>query len=444
MAGGRGRGRRLAHPAWAAASARPGAEPRLTPPSAPLPQAAPAAVSSDDSSSSDDSAGAAPAEAKAVAAGSDDDTSSDDSDAPKAAAAAKDDSSDDDSSSSDDDDDAAPATGDKRKADADADDSSSSDESDEGDAAAAPAPKKAKADKEAAAPKEAAPAAGGGSCTVFVKNLPWAADDASLRDYFAEAGPVVSVRIATDDQGRSRGFAHIQFESNAAATAAVGYSGSDMSGREIFCDLAAERAPREGGNDRQAFTPRDGGNAQGRTSDGTTVFVKGFDKYAGEDAVREELTRVFGEKGGVTSVRLPTDRETGELKGIAFIEFGDAAGKAAAVELDGCEAAGGWLKVDPNVGGPPGGSGGRGGGFGGGGGRGGGRGFGGGGRGGSFGGGGRGGSFGGGGRGRGGFSGRGGSDGGRGRGGGRGGAPFKPRVSIAADGGGSGKKITFD
>ena len=146
-----------------------------------------------------------------------------------------------------------------------------------------------------------------------------------------------------------------------------------MGGREIYCDIAAERAPRpEGGRfDRNAggggFDRNAGGGgfdrAAGRTSDGTTVFVKGFDKYAGEDAVREELTRLFSDKGAVKAVRLPTDRETGELKGIAFVEFADAAGKNAAVDLDGAEAAGGWLKVDPNVGG---GGGGGGGGFGGG------------------------------------------------------------------------------
>ena len=56
-------------------------------------------------------------------------------------------------------------------------------------------------------------------------------------------------------------------------------------------------------------------------SDGTTIFVKGFDKYLGEDAVREQLTAAFADCGAVNTVRLPTDRESGELKGIGFIEF---------------------------------------------------------------------------------------------------------------------------
>jgi nucleolin len=149
---------------------------------------------------------------------------------------------------------------------------------------------------------------------------------------------------------------------------------------------------------------------------------------------------VFGQCGTVARIRMPTDRDSGELKGFAYIEFESADAKAKAAEYDGSEACGGYLKVDVNVaprtpggGGRFGGDGGRGGGFGG---RGGGRG--------GFGGRG-GGGFGGRGGGRGGFGGRGGRDGGRGGGwggfGGRGGGRGGMRIDA---GGASGKKTTFD
>lgn len=64
-------------------------------------------------------------------------------------------------------------------------------------------------------------------------------------------------------------------------------------------------------------------------SDGTTIFVKGFDKYLGEDAVREQLTATFADCGAVNTVRLPTDRESGELKGIGFIEFATTEAKVS-------------------------------------------------------------------------------------------------------------------
>ena len=62
--------------------------------------------------------------------------------------------------------------------------------------------------------------------------------------------------------------------------------------------------------------------------DDTTIFVKGFDKYSqGEDDIRAALETHFGTVGTVLSVRLPSDRETGELKGIGFVQFDSAAGK---------------------------------------------------------------------------------------------------------------------
>ena len=62
-------------------------------------------------------------------------------------------------------------------------------------------------------------------------------------------------------------------------------------------------------------------------SDPTTIFVKGFSRDLGEDDVRQQLTEAFQECGAINSVRLPTDRETGALKGIAFIEFASPDGK---------------------------------------------------------------------------------------------------------------------
>lgn len=37
--------------------------------------------------------------------------------------------------------------------------------------------------------------------------------------------------------------------------------------------------------------------------------------------MRNQLTEAFGQCGTVVNVRLPTDRESGELKGIGFVEF---------------------------------------------------------------------------------------------------------------------------
>lgn len=102
---------------------------------------------------------------------------------------------------------------------------------------------------------------------------------------------------------------------------------------------------------------------------------------------RESLQSMFAGAGEVREIAMPTDRETGQPRGFAFVTMGDAAQAAAAIEqFDGAKLDGRALKVNeaqeraPRGGGGGGGGGGRG--YGGGGGGGGGRGFGGGDRGG--------------------------------------------------------------
>ena len=59
------------------------------------------------------------------------------------------------------------------------------------------------------------------------------------------------------------------------------------------------------------------------------------------------LTTVFTEYGSVKRVQLPTDRETGRVRGFAFVEMGTDAEETAAIEaLDGAEWMGRDLKVN--------------------------------------------------------------------------------------------------
>ncbi|MBD1905733.1 RNA-binding protein [Funiculus sociatus GB2-A5] len=64
-------------------------------------------------------------------------------------------------------------------------------------------------------------------------------------------------------------------------------------------------------------------------------------------ATEEDLKAVFADYGAVKRVLLPTDRETGRMRGFAFVEMTDDAQEEAAIaELDGAEWMGRQLRVN--------------------------------------------------------------------------------------------------
>ena len=65
------------------------------------------------------------------------------------------------------------------------------------------------------------------------------------------------------------------------------------------------------------------------------------------DATQDDINQVFAEYGSVKSVKLPTDRETGRVRGFAFVEMGaESEEQAAIAALDGAEWMGRTLKVN--------------------------------------------------------------------------------------------------
>ena len=65
------------------------------------------------------------------------------------------------------------------------------------------------------------------------------------------------------------------------------------------------------------------------------------------EVTSSDLTEVFAEYGTVKRVHIPTDRETGRVRGFAFVEMDTEAEEAAAIEaLDGAEWMGRDLKVN--------------------------------------------------------------------------------------------------
>jgi cold-inducible RNA-binding protein len=88
----------------------------------------------------------------------------------------------------------------------------------------------------------------GETMRIFVGNLSYQTTEDQLADLFAEAGPVESVTIVTDrDTGRSRGFAFVEMDSEAANKAIEKFNGGELNGRAINVNEARPRPERNFG-----------------------------------------------------------------------------------------------------------------------------------------------------------------------------------------------------
>lgn len=65
------------------------------------------------------------------------------------------------------------------------------------------------------------------------------------------------------------------------------------------------------------------------------------------DATEEDLRMVFADYGSVKRVSLPTDRETGRIRGFAFVDMTEDSEEESAISsLDGAEWMGRQLRVN--------------------------------------------------------------------------------------------------
>jgi nucleolin len=156
------------------------------------------------------------------------------------------------------------------------------------------------------------------SSTVFVGRLSWNVDNDWLKSEFEECGEVVAARVQMDrNTGKSRGFAYVEFADPTSVEKALQLSGKEIDGRPINVDRSTSNKGSGGANN-----PNDARRAAygDKTSPPSSVlFVGNLSWHATEDS----LWDVFSEYGDVKSVRVPTDRESGKVKGFGYVEFFD-------------------------------------------------------------------------------------------------------------------------
>jgi len=203
---------------------------------------------------------------------------------------------------------AAAAVGSKRardeKEEDDDDDEEEDDDDDEEEEAPAPAPASKKPRNEEAAAPAAAPAGEVAPLQVFMKGIPFDCDEEAVKAYFGEhaaAATITDIDMPKfEDSGRSRGMARISLSDQAGVDAALALNGADFNGRNVSIELAAARPPRASFiSDRPPAEPSN------------TVFLGNLSFAATE----EELRAAFDGCGGIVSVRIATDRETGNPRG---------------------------------------------------------------------------------------------------------------------------------
>jgi nucleolin len=87
----------------------------------------------------------------------------------------------------------------------------------------------------------------GDNHTIFVGNLGFNTNEQSIKKFFSRAGNIVGVRIAKHEDGKAKGFCHVDFDSSDAVQTAITYAGQDLDGREVRVDASQPRQNRDSG-----------------------------------------------------------------------------------------------------------------------------------------------------------------------------------------------------
>jgi nucleolin len=173
---------------------------------------------------------------------------------------------------------------------------------------------------------------------LFVGSLSWNVDEDWLRRSFEGFGEITGCRVISDrETGRSKGFGYVEFANAAdAAKAQKEMHESELDGRTLNVDFSTPRAKPDGNDRANKFGDK-------RSAPAPTLFLGNLSFECTNDAIQE----IFAEYGNITRVSLPTDRDTGSLKGFGYVDFSSTEEATAALEaLNGQEVEGRNIRID--------------------------------------------------------------------------------------------------
>uniref|UniRef100_A0AAQ5X8I9 Polyadenylate-binding protein n=1 Tax=Amphiprion ocellaris TaxID=80972 RepID=A0AAQ5X8I9_AMPOC len=143
---------------------------------------------------------------------------------------------------------------------------------------------------------------------VYVKNFGEDMDDEKLRELFNKYGNAMSIRVMTDDSGKSRGFGFVSFERHEDAQKAVDeMNGKEMNGKLIYVGRAQKKVERQTELKRKFEQMK-----QDRMTryQGVNLYVKNLDDGIEDERLRKDFSSL-----------VPVMMEGGRSKGFGFVCF---------------------------------------------------------------------------------------------------------------------------
>ncbi|XP_067127062.1 polyadenylate-binding protein 4-like [Centruroides vittatus] len=163
----------------------------------------------------------------------------------------------------------------------------------------------------------------------FIKNLDKSIDNEAMYNTFSAFGNILSSKVVTDEEGNSKGYGFVHFETEKAANNAIAkVNGMLLNGRKVYAGKFIPRKERERmiGNKAKRFT---------------NVYIKNFGDELDDDKLRE----MFEKYGTIISAKVMVDKN-GKSKGFGFVNFQDSeSAKRAVEELNAQELGGRQLYV---------------------------------------------------------------------------------------------------
>ncbi|KAH7523654.1 hypothetical protein FEM48_Zijuj06G0034800 [Ziziphus jujuba var. spinosa] len=152
-----------------------------------------------------------------------------------------------------------------------------------------------------------------GTANIFIKNLDKEIDHKALHETFSSFGNILSCKIATDASGLSKGYGFVQFDNEESAQNAIDkLNGMLINDKQVYVGHFLRKQERDAASSKTKFN---------------NIYVKNLS----ESTTDEELNKVFGEYGTITSAVVMRDGD-GKSKCFGFVNFENADDAAKAVE----------------------------------------------------------------------------------------------------------------